>query len=109
MFDTPVALFVFNRPRPTQRVFSAVAAIHPRKLLIVADGPRTTAEAEVCREVRRIATAVDWQCEVLTNFADANLGCKARVSSGLDWVFSNSDRAVILEDDCLPHSSFFTY
>jgi hypothetical protein len=109
MFDTPVALLVFNRTDTTQRVFSEVAAIQPRQLFVVADGPRTKAEWETCTEVRRIATTVDWPCELQTNFAEANMGCKARVSSGLDWVFSNCERAIVLEDDCLPHSSFFAF
>jgi hypothetical protein len=31
-----------------------------------------------------------------------NLGCKKRVSSGIDWVFEHVEEAIILEDDCLP-------
>ena len=38
-----------------------------------------------------------------------NLGCKARVSSGLDWVFEQVPEAIILEDDCLPHPTFFRF
>ncbi|MFM6532419.1 MAG: hypothetical protein ACKPIB_29745, partial [Dolichospermum sp.] len=52
---------------------------------------------------------VDWECEVLTNYSDVNLGCKIRVSGGLDWVFSEVEEAIILEDDCLPHPSFFPF
>jgi hypothetical protein len=46
---------------------------------------------------------------LLTNFADDNLGCKRRVSSGLDWVFEQVEEAIILEDDCLPHPDFFPF
>jgi hypothetical protein len=46
---------------------------------------------------------------VLTNYSDLNLGCKNRVSSGLDWVFSLVEEVIILEDDCLPHPSFFRF
>lgn len=38
-----------------------------------------------------------------------NLGCRERVSSGLDWVFSNVEEAIILEDDCLPDLTFFRF
>jgi hypothetical protein len=31
------------------------------------------------------------------------------VSSGLDWAFSVAERAIILEDDCVPHPSFFRF
>jgi hypothetical protein len=37
------------------------------------------------------------------------MGCRQRVSSGLDWVFEQVEEAIILEDDCLPHPSFFPY
>ncbi|MCS6809272.1 MAG: glycosyltransferase family 2 protein, partial [Candidatus Kapabacteria bacterium] len=48
-------------------------------------------------------------CEVLTNIASQILGCRGRVSSCLDWVFEQVDEAIILEDDCLPHPTFFRY
>jgi hypothetical protein len=109
--QTPVAFFVFNRPEPTRRVFSEIAKARPRTLLIVADGPRERrdGEAERCAEVRRIVEAVDWECTVLRNYAPANLGCRRRVSSGLDWVFAQCEEAIILEDDCLPDASFFPF
>ena len=72
--ETPVALIVFNRPDTTRRVFAAIAAVRPTCLLLIADGPRgdRPGEVELCEEVRRIVTAVDWQCEVKTNFAAKN-------------------------------------
>ena len=109
--STPVAFLIFNRPDTTKRVFAEIRKAKPPKLLVVADGPRPDhpGEAEKCAETRAIVEQVDWNCEVLTNYADENLGCKRRVSSGLDWVFQNVEEAIILEDDCLPHISFFRY
>lgn len=106
-----VALFIFNRPDTTREVFARIAAARPRRLLIVADGPRASRpdEARLCRETRAVVEQVDWDCDVRTNFADENLGCRARVSSGVDWVFSTVDEAIILEDDCLPDPTFFRY
>lgn len=110
-FETPVALFVFNRPDTTRKVFGAVANVRPAKLLLVADGPRPdkSGESEVCRQVRDIIGHVDWPCEVFTNFSDKNLGCQERMISGLNWVFSLVEEAIILEDDCLPDPSFFPF
>ena len=110
-FQTPVALFVFKRPDTTRRVFDVISRAQPKKLLLVADGPRQgrNAEAEACRQVRDIITGVDWPCEVLTNFAENNLGCRERMISGLDWVFSLVEEAILLEDDCLPDLSFFPF
>ncbi|MDJ0537021.1 MAG: glycosyltransferase family 2 protein [Xenococcaceae cyanobacterium MO_207.B15] len=108
---TPVALLIFNRPDTTEKVFEAIRQAKPPKLLVVADGPRSDRpdEAEKCEATRAIIDRVDWECEVLTNYSEVNKGCKLRVSSGLDWVFNNVEEAIILEDDCLAHPTFFRF
>lgn len=108
---TPVAFLIFNRPDTTEQVFAEIAKAKPQKLLVVADGPRADhpEDAQKCAAARAIIERVDWDCEVLTNYSDVNLGCKRRVSSGLDWVFENVEEAIILEDDCLPSQSFFWF
>jgi hypothetical protein len=108
---TPVALLIFNRPDTTERVFREIAKAKPPKLLVVADGPRTNraGEYEKCQQTRAIIQKVDWDCEVITNFAENNMGCKLRVASGIDWIFEQVEEAIILEDDCLPEPSFFQF
>lgn len=108
---TPVAFLVFNRPDTTEQVFAAIRQAQPETLLVVADGPRPDrpGEVELCAEVRAIIEQIDWPCTVHKNYSDGNLGCKGRVSSGLDWVFKEVEEAIILEDDCLPHPDFFLF
>ena len=108
---TPVAFLIFNRPETTERVFQAIARARPPKLYVIADGARVgrRGEAEKCAQTRAIVEQVNWPCDVVTNFSAVNLGCRARVASGLDWLFSQVEEAIILEDDCLPHASFFRY
>jgi hypothetical protein len=108
---TPVALLIFNRPDTTARVFEAIRQAKPPKLLVVADGPRPNKpdDIEKCKAARAIVEGVDWDCEVLTNYSDVNLGVDERVPSGLNWVFNVVDKAIIFEDDCLPHPTFFPF
>lgn len=108
---SPVIFIVFNRPAETARVFAEIAKARPPKLLLIADGPRTgrVGEAERVAEVRKIATSINWPCELLTNFSEVNLGCRRRVSTGLDWAFSQVEEAIVLEDDCLPDPTFFRF
>ncbi len=108
---SPVLFLVFNRPDSTRKVFDAIRSARPPKLYITADGPRPDrpAEAKLCSEVRAIASAVDWPCEVKTLFRESNLGCKAGVSSGITWFFSHEDEGIILEDDVLPVPTFFNF
>jgi hypothetical protein len=109
--DTPVAFLIFNRPDVTEQVFAAIARAKPPTLLVVADGPRADrpGEAEKCAQSRGIIERVDWDCRVLKNYADENMGCRRRVASGLDWVFATVQEAIVLEDDCLPAASFFGF
>jgi hypothetical protein len=107
----PVIFLIFNRPDTTEQVFETIRQAQPSQLLVVADGSRPSKpqEAEACRLTREIIQRVDWPCDVLTNFSDENLGCKHRVASGLNWAFSLVEEAIILEDDCLPAPSFFSF
>jgi hypothetical protein len=107
--NIPVAFFIFNRPALSERVLARIAQARPKTLLVVADGPRTLEEAKLCEETRKIVDRIDWDCEILKDFANENQGCKRRISSGLDWIFAHVEEAIILEDDCLPTISFFTY
>lgn len=108
---TAVLFLVFNRPDTTTRVFQAIRSAQPPRLYVAADGPRQgrAGEADRCAEVRRIASDVDWPCEVFTLFRDSNFGCKRAVSSAISWFFQHETEGIILEDDCLPDPSFFPY
>lgn len=107
----PVLFLVFNRPGTTAQVFEAIREARPARLYVAADGPRADrpGEAERCEEARRIATQVDWPCEVKTLFRDHNLGCRVGVSMALDWFFEQEEEGIVLEDDCVPSQSFFPY
>lgn len=107
----PVALIAFNRPSTTARVFACIRAARPPRLFLALDGPRPDrpGEAELCAEVRRIVSDVDWPCSVERSYSEANLGCCHRPASAIEWVFSRVDEAIFLEDDILPDPTFFAY
>jgi hypothetical protein len=108
---SPILFLVFNRPDVTKRVFESIRQARPSKLYVAADGARLDREGETarCQQVRDIATAVDWDCEVKTLFREENLGCGKAVSEGITWFFENVEEGIILEDDCLPQLSFFLF
>lgn len=110
-FNTPILLIVFNRLDTTIEVFNAIRNQKPRFLFIAADGPRIDAEEDIqkCTSVRQIVKQIDWDCQLKTLFRDKNLGCKIAVSSAITWFFNQVDKGIILEDDCVPSDSFFTF
>lgn len=107
--STPVIFLIFRRPDLTACVFELIRQAKPTKLLVVADGPRNAEEVVLCQQARAVTENIDWDCEVLRNYSEINLGCRERVSSGITWAFERVEEAIILEDDCLPHPSFFHY
>lgn len=109
--DVPVLLMIFNRPETTEKVFNAIKKERPKRLFVAADGPRVNKPGEVerCMEVRKIATAVDWDCEVKTLFREKNLGCGRAPAEAITWFFNNVEEGIILEDDCLPSHDFFLF
>lgn len=111
MLNCPVLFLIFNRPDTTKQVFEAIRKARPRQLFVAADGARTDVHGEIgrCDATREIIAGVDWDCEVKTLFREENLGCKMAVSSAITWFFEHVEHGIILEDDCLPSDSFFTF
>lgn len=109
---TAVLFLVFNRPETTAQVFEAIRAARPPRLYVASDGPRTgkPGEAETVKAVReRVLSSIDWPCNVRTLLREENLGCRNAVSSAISWFFEHEEEGIILEDDCLPSSSFFPF
>jgi hypothetical protein len=109
--NVPVLLIIFNRPENTNAVFNAIRAVKPKQLFIAADGPRESRpeDVEKCNQTRSIIEIVDWDCDVKTLFREKNLGCKFGPSTAIDWFFEHVEYGIILEDDCVPHATFFPY
>ncbi|WP_448699639.1 nucleotide-diphospho-sugar transferase [Mucilaginibacter sp. AW1-3] len=110
-YRPPVLFLIFNRPECTQLTFNAIKKNKPNKLYIAADGPRASknGEHELCAQTRAIVADIDWDCEVHTLFREKNLGCKVAVNTAITWFFENEEMGIILEDDCLPSESFFSF
>ncbi len=112
MLNTPVLFLVFSRLDTTKQVFAKIREIQPKQLFIGADGARAgkEGEAEKVAAVREYILAnIDWDCEVKTLFREQNLGCGVAPAEAITWFFENVEQGIILEDDCLPDLSFFTF
>lgn len=110
--QTSILFLIFNRPELAAQTFERIREARPEQLFIAADGPRSTVpeDARLCIETRRaVLDRIDWPCEVHTLLRDENLGCKIAISSAIDWFFEHVEEGIILEDDCLPDSTFFSY
>lgn len=109
--NTPILFLIFRRPKIQESVFKQIRHVKPKQLFIACDGPRMhiPEEYEKCMAARKIVEKIDWPCEVKTLFLDKNLGCGRAVSGAITWFFKNVNEGIILEDDCVPHESFFYF
>jgi len=112
MYSVPILFLIFNRPEPTLKVFESIKQQKPSKLFIACDGPRihVNGEEEIVQNLRKsIIDRIDWDCEVYTLFQNVNLGCGKSLSTAISWFFDNVEMGVILEDDVLPESTFYSF
>jgi hypothetical protein len=112
MFNTPILFLIYNRPDTTAKVFAKIRDIRPKVLFVAADGPNMerVGDIDLCSETRNmVINNIDWECEIRTLFRDNNLGCGKAPYEAISWFFENVEEGIILEDDCLPSSSFFIF
>lgn len=109
--NIPVAIFIFNRPDNVRLLIDALRPVAPKRIYAIADGPRAGngIDVENVAKARDAITGIDWKCELHTNYSDTNLSLKKRFVTGLSWLFEREEKAIILEDDCIPTRDFFHF
>jgi hypothetical protein len=108
----PVLFIIWRRPEATKQVLAAIRGARPNVLYVACDGPRLNNSddyTQVNATKSVIDLGIDWPCHVYRRYSEFNQGCKEGVSSAISWFFENVDEGIILEDDCLPHPTFFKY
>lgn len=108
----PILLLVYNRTDTLARVWAVLEEVRPPVLFISADGPKPERpeDTERTTAVRQLVQQrLTWRCDAYFNFAPTNQGCRLGVANGITWFFSHVEAGIILEDDTLPHPTFFSY
>lgn len=108
-FNTPVVLIIYKRSETLYLIIEELRKINASSVYVIADGPKNEAENEYTQKARSVIDTIEWDCKIKRIYSDQNLGLYNRVLSGLDEVFKYEENAIILEDDCIPNSSFFSF
>jgi hypothetical protein len=109
---TPVIIFFYRRPHLIEGLMAGIRPHRPECLWLVADGPKNGSadEPALCLEARKkVEQVIDWPCRVHRLYAEKNLGLNKRFESGLDAVFAQESKAIILEEDCHPTMDFIPF
>ena len=109
--NTPVVLIIYNRPELTQKTFLAIRKVKPKRFIIISDGPKYNDKSDEINvnNCLSIIEEIDWECDLIIDKSSFNLGCLRRVVTGINFVFTQVEKAIILEDDCLPTIDFFKF
>jgi hypothetical protein len=91
----PIVIFIYKREEKFRKLINSLRPFRPKKLFIVADGPKNEEDWSTINKTREVVKEINWNANVLTNFSEVNLGGPIRIPSGLDWVFDQVDKCII--------------
>jgi len=111
VLSTPVLIIAYRRKDTTRKVLEAVRAARPKRIYVACNAPRPDQplEAVECAAVRNLFNEIDWPCEIQRLFRTEHLRARESISSAITWFFNHELKGIILEDDCVPSSSFFQF
>ena len=110
MFEVPIVLFLFRRTTSFDKIINQIRKIRASRVYLIADGPRNDQEVGECNICRAyVEKLIDWDCEIIKNYAERNRGVLENIGMGARWVFEREEKAIFLEDDNYPEDSFFPY
>lgn len=111
MYTVPILLIIYNRSQEILQQIASLKKIQAQEIYIYADGPKESEIDKVnCNKARStLLNLIDWECKIITFFNDKNSGCGRGPYTAINWFFENVEEGIILEDDCIPNLSFFSF
>lgn len=108
LMNSPIVMFVYNRPDTTSEVLSALASqtTLPTEVIVYADGPKNADDFKKTEAVKNLITSINWTNVELIQ-RSSNLGSASNILQGLDQVFQDYHSALIVEDDVKPARHFY--
>ena len=100
------------RPETLKKVLESVKLARPRRVYLIADGPRKNRpdDIENCKKCREVAEkSIDWDCEVIKLYNNENKGLFITYFEQMGKVFQREDFCIFMEDDVVASKSFFFY
>ena len=111
MAITPVLFMSFSRPDYARKTFDAIKQAKPQILYFYSNKARTDRPDEIARneEIRNYISEIDWDCDLKTWFRDEYVDVYTSLLGAKQWAFSNEERLIMLEEDCLASPAFFQF
>lgn len=103
---TNLLLIPFNRPHYLEQVLSGLNASDFKKVFAFIDGPRNKEDAV---GIKKVIDVLKKHGITNINAQKKNLGINLAFETAITWFFNNVEEGVILEEDCVPDKSFFSF
>ena len=107
MINSPILIICYNRPTEFFKLFKKIEKLKKRKIFIFQDGKKN--QDIEWEKLNFFLNEQKDKSNINIKFSKKNLGCKNGVIFAINWFFKHNPQGIILEDDCLPSSSFFKY
>ena len=111
----PIVLFVYNRPNHTKKTVEGLLTNKEASesiLYIFSDGPKVGATPEdlsLISEVREFIHTISGFKKIIIEEQETNKSLAVSTIEGMGKVFSQHDKAIMLEDDDVPTPFFLQY
>lgn len=110
---SPVVVFVYNRPKHTERCLNHLSKAHLAEhsnVYVFCDGPKNGEAFESVRETRAIVNEFKKNFKGFTVFeSDENKGLANSIIGGVTEIVNKHGKVIVLEDDLLVHRDFLRY
>lgn len=108
----PIALFVYNRPKHTERTLKFLKQNDlsaESRLFVFSDGAKTEADEEKVREVRDLLKNIDGFKSVEIIERKQNMGLAESIIAGVSRLVKDYGQVIVLEDDLITSPHTLTY
>ena len=110
--QTPIALFVYNRPTHAELVFESLSRCHRLNecsLHVYCDGPKNPSDKEAVGSARAVAR--EWAARLNGEVIERenNLGLARSIVSAVTELCESYGRVIVIEDDFVLSPSFLDY
>ncbi len=107
--NAPILLMTYRRPINTEKILKLLQKYNQKNVFIFNDGLKIKDHIKDHAETRKVILKYKKINKYKIIFPKKNLTQKNNLPFALNKIFKFYDRAIILEDDCIPCKNFFKF
>lgn len=101
MLNVPVLITAYNRPEKVAALIESLRQAKPGLIYFSVDGPKLHKKSDALKtkQVLEEVAKIDWKCDLRIRARKVNLGIRKAIPDAVDWVLSENECLVVLEED----------